>query len=170
MRITINCIGTGCGDNGGTATLFHSANVLSRFGHEINIVSDKESYFTWFSLKGPRFIKAYKDEYPNADILIATGAGSVKHVREAPKEKGLKFWWIRAHETWIATQDDLMKMYQIPTIRKMVNSSDLQRYIKRKAGERFQIIRPGNDFHVFYQTRKRDWQSKEIFTLGALHN
>jgi len=170
MRITFNLQGTGAGDNGGTATLFHSANVLSRFGHNVYVVAEKENRFTWFPLEGPQFIRAYGHKYPDADILIATGAGSVMHVMDAPQSKGIKFWWIRAHETWIAMQKDLIRKYQLRGIRNMVNSSDLQQYIQKKAGEVFPIIRPGNDLDIFYQTRKRNWKEKEIYTLGALHN
>ena len=169
MIINFNLQNTGAGNNGGTATLFHSANVLEELGHHVNVVSDIENYFTWFKLKGATFIKAYGSDYPDADVNVATGAGSVKHVLKAPRSKGKKFWWIRGHETWIATAEDLLIRYKQPKIQKMVNSECLRRFIKRTTGKNLPVIRPGLDFDVFHRTVTRDWLNKKEIVIGALY-
>lgn len=168
MVITFNAQNVGYGNNGGTATLFHSANVLHQLGHRVNVISDSENQFSWFKLNGPKFIKAYGTDYPDADIHVATGAGSVKHVFKAPVSKGVKFWWIRGHESWIAKDDSLFSMYRNPEIRNMVNSECLRKFIEKKTGMASTVVRPGLDFDVFRSTRKRNWRKRK-FTIGALY-
>jgi len=170
MKITFCCQTTGCGNNGGTASIFHSAEVLSNLGHQVNVVSDKKNLFNWFKLKGAKFIKATGIDYPDADVLIATGVGSVKNVLTAPPQKGFKSWWIRAHETWITGEPVLYSLYRRADIDKMVNSRGLRKFISRTVETSLTLVRPGLDFDVFYQSRKeRDW-NKKTFTLGALYN
>jgi len=170
MKITFCCQTTGCGNNGGTATIFHSANVLSELGHQVNVVSDKKNMFTWFRLKGAKFIKEEGMAYPNADVILATGAGSVRNVLNAPVDKGVKFWWIRAHETWIMDEALLLSLYRRRELNKLVNSKGLQKFIHKMIESPLTVIRPGLDFDVFYQmSRNRVWKDK-VFTLGALYN
>jgi len=169
MKVTFCCQTTGCGNNGGTATLFHSANILNELGHQVNVVSDKRNMFTWFKLKGAKFIKEEGMAYPDADILIATGAGSVKNVLNAPVNKGVKFWWIRAHETWIMDEALLYSLYRKKELKKLVNSRGLQKFIHKTVEEPLTVVRPGLDFDVFYQMRKdRSWD--KTFVLGALYS
>ena len=110
MKITFNLQGVGPGNNGGTATLFNSANILHQMGHEIQIVSEVFNEFTWFELDGPAYIKTdgLVSDYPDARAIVATGAHSVQHVLNAPASKGSKFWWIRAHEAWSMDEDVLI--------------------------------------------------------------
>jgi len=169
MRITFNLQNVGAGNNGGTATLFHSANTLHVLGHQVRVVSDLENRFTWFGLNGPRFTQAYRDEYPNAEILVATGANSMIRVLEAPDSKGVKFWWIRAHEKWIVDSQTLLNRYKNSKIRKMTNSASLKGFIKEKTGAKAVLMRPGLDFNVFRPTRKRDWLDKKGLVIGALY-
>lgn len=170
MRIVFNAQGSGFGDNGGTATIYHSANVLSKLGHEVYMVSDKPSYFTWFGLDGPQYIKTQKHDYPDADILFATGVGSVKHVMEASPKKGLKFWWVRAHETWMTNEKVLLDVYRNRDLTIIVNSVCLSKFIKRHTGRDVQIFRPGVTLENFYPERQRAWDRKRVITLGALYN
>jgi glycosyltransferase involved in cell wall biosynthesis len=170
MKITFSVQGTGAGDNGGTATIFHSANVLASMGHTVKIVSFDKSYFTWFKLEGVEYIKTKRYDYPDADVLIATGASSVKHVLNSPGKKGLKYWWVRAHETWITNHDNLLGMYRNPNIKLLVNSVHLQKFIHKRMGITPQIIRPGIDIDLWQSNRERDWERKEVFVLGGLYN
>ncbi len=169
MIITLNLQNVGAGNNGGTSSLFHSANVLSKLGHHVNVVSDIENRFTWFKLDGPRFIYTHKDDYPDADVIMATGVGSVDRVLRVPKAKGAKFWWIRAHETWITRSEDLFPRYKNPRIGKMVNSECLRGFIWKETGVNATVMRPGLDFDVFRPTRKRDWKGKGDIVLGSLY-
>ena len=170
MKITLNLQGTGAGDNGGTATLFHSANVLHWLGHEVRVVTDIENRFTWFKLEGPEFIRTYKDNYPDGDVLMATGCSSVKRVLQAPRTKGTKVWWVRAHETWIMNGQDLQGLYLNPRIRKIVNSSCLRKFFNKKKNGIFPVIRPGMDFDVFYRTGEKRWEEKDEFVVGTLYS
>ncbi len=169
MRITFNLQNVGAGNNGGTATLFHSANILHALGHKVNVVSDMENRFTWFELDGPEFVQTYRDDYPDADVLIATGTNSMKYVVNASKSKGIKFWWIRAHETWIVDLKTLLSRYKNPNVRKMANSEDLRKHIKKETGEKAVLMRPGLDFDMFRPAHKRDWLSKKDLVIGALY-
>jgi len=169
MIITINTQGVGCGNNGGTATLFHSANVLNRLGHHVNVVSDIKNRFTWFELDGPQFIYTHRDDYPDADILMATGVGSVDRVLRVPKARGVKFWWIRAHETWIAKPEDLFARYKNPRLKKIINSEGLKDFIWKKTGVNATVIRPGLDFNLFHPTRERNWAGEGGLVIGSLY-
>jgi len=170
MRITFNLYSTGAGDNGGTATLFHSANVLHQLGHTVFIVSDIENSFSWFDLKGPEFILKKDKDFPNADVLMATGVKSIKSTLAAKGNKGVKYWWVRAHETWSAIDSHLYAYYRNVNINKMVNSVCLQNYIKDKMDLIFPVIRPGTDIDFLKSTKKRNWSAKKIWNLGALYN
>jgi len=170
MKITFNAQGTGYGDNGGTATLFHSANILHWLGHEVRVVTDVENRFTWFKLDGPEFIRTYKDDYPDADVLMATGCSSVKRVLQASKTKGTKVWWVRAHETWIMKGEDLKSLYLNPNVRKMVNSNCLRKFFNKKMKLLFPVVRPGMDLDVFYRTKERRWEEKDEFVIGTLYS
>jgi len=170
MRITFNLQGTGAANNGGTATLFHTANMLHELGHQVYVVSDKVNYFTWFELKGPQFIKCGTCEYPKADILVATGVSSIKHVLRAKDDKGVKYWWVRAHETWIADENFVFGCYRNRDLRVMVNSLCLQKFLEKKMGKTFPIVRPGTDVDFFKPSRKRNWSNKKSWVLGALYN
>lgn len=169
MIITFNLQNTGAGNNGGTATLFHSANILYALGHRVYVVSDSENRFNWFKLEGPEFVKTHRDDYPDADVLVATGANSMRRVLGVPKDKGIKFWWIRAHETWIVDAKTLLSRYKNSNMRKMVNSEALKDYIRRKTGEKAVVMRPGLDLDIFRLLWKRDWLNREDLVIGTLY-
>ena len=170
MKVTFNLQGTGAANNGGTATLFHTANVLHKLGHKVFVVSDKLNYFTWFDLKGPEYIKCGTPEYPDADILLATGVSSIKHVLRAKDSKGVKHWWVRAHETWIADENYIFGCYKNRSLNIMVNSLCLQMFLKKKMGKTFPIVRPGTDVDFFKEVKPRKWIDKKSWVLGALYN
>jgi len=170
MKITFSGQGSGFGNNGGSATIYASANALHKLGHQVTLVSFEKSYFTWFKLDGPKYVSTRRYDYPDADILVATGASSVKHVLNSPSNKGVKFWWVRAHETWVTDQDTLLAHYRNPNLHCIVNSVCLQKYINRKIGKIFPIVKPGLDIEKLYPMRERDWKKKKTFVLGGLYN
>lgn len=170
MRITFNLQGVGPADNGGTATLFHSANVLHALGHTVYVVSEQANRFSWFDLKGPEYIKTsgLTHMYPDAQVLIATGAFSVQHVLNAPPARGAKFWWIRAHETWAMAEKDVVSLYRQPFLHLIVNSEGLRRHVWKVAGREAALIRPGLDPDVFYSfNANRNWEDRPL-VLGAI--
>lgn len=171
MRIIFNLQRTGAGDNGGTATLFHTANVLHKLGHTVFMVSDIENQFTWFDLKGPEFILGDNKKLPDADVIVATGVKSVKSTLAANGSKGIKHWWVRAHETWsVENEGHLFAHYRNVNINKMVNSLCLQKFVQEKMDLTFPIIRPGTDIDFFKPTKIRNWKTKKLWNLGALYN
>jgi len=171
MKITFNLQSVGAGNNGGTATLFHSANTLSSLGHQVFVVSNMPNEFTWFKLNGPKWFETGSTlEYPDADILIATGVKSVRNVVRAPVEKGEKYWWIRAHETWNADENQLFANYRNSNINLIVNGLCLQKFIKSRMNKFCPIIRPGTDTDLFKPTRTRNWAVKKQWSIGALYN
>lgn len=166
MKITINAMDTGFSNNGGTKTLFHSANILTDMGHEVRCVSNHPNKFTWFPLKAEFIQPKHSLAYPDADVNIATGFQSVRNVVAAPPQKGKPVHWIRAHETWITKQ--LERVYKAPTT-KWVNSEGLKFFIKRQYGVDTKVLYPGADLDVFYNTNKRRYDL-QYFTVGALSN
>ncbi len=63
--------------------------------------SKRETKVTWFSLKNE--IKSYYNcilskDFPDADIVFATGAKTASLVHKLPKEKGKKFYFIQNYE------------------------------------------------------------------------
>jgi glycosyltransferase involved in cell wall biosynthesis len=133
------------------------------------MVSDIENRFTWFKLDGPRFIYTHRDDYPDADVLMATGVGSVDRVLRVPKSKGVKFWWIRAHETWITPSENLFSRYRNPRLKKMVNSEGLKGFVWKETGINCTMMRPGLDFDVFRSMKKRNWAKVTDIVIGSLY-
>lgn len=170
MKIVFNGQGSGFGDNGGTATIYHSANELHKLGHSVYLVSNKPTYFTWFGLEGPKYIKTQKYDFPDADVLIGTGVGSIKHVMAASPRKGLKIWWVRAHETWMTKEDILFDIYRNRKLEIITNSVCLQKLLSRRVGRNTTIMRPGVTLQNFFPERDRAWDKKKKITLGALYN
>jgi len=174
MKVTFNLQSAGPANNGGTATLFNSANILYQMGHEVQIVSEVDNEFTWFPLDGPVYIKTkgFTSDYPDARVIVATGAHTVQHVLNAPASKGSKFWWVRAHETWSMDEDALIAHYRNPYIELLVNSICLKNFIKNKVGRDVEVTRPGmdlNDFHLF-EERDYNWSKETKVILGGLYN
>lgn len=173
MRITFNLQGVGLANNGGSATIVNSANVLSELGHKVYLVSEKENMLDWVKIDrgGPKYIKTNGAvaSYPDAHVLVATGAFSVQHVLNAPSTKGSKFWWVRAHESWAMSEDKLLSYYRNPYIQPLVNSIGLRTFILRKTGRNSEVMRSGMDLKRFRPTISRNWQGKAKFVLGGLH-
>lgn len=171
MNITFNLVGTGLANNGGSLTIVKSANVLQRLGHSVSLVSDIPNKFTWHKLEA-KFIHLSGGRedfhYPDADVNIATGFQSVKHVCLAPLLKGKRYHWIRANETWIVK--DVSKVYSAPT-RKFVNSIGLKRYIENTFDVSCEILYPGVDFDTFYNIKPERFKTRhEKILIGALFN
>jgi hypothetical protein len=172
MKITFNLQGVGLADNGGSATIVNSANVLSKLGHKVTLVSEKENQFTWAELDGPEYVKTNGTvaDYSDSHVLVATGVHSVQHVLNAPSRKGSKFWWIRAHESWAINEATLRLYYQNSQLQLIANSQCLKAYITSKIRNLpISVARPGMDLEQFRPTIGRIWKGKVKFTLGGLY-
>ena len=169
MRITFNLLGVNLANNGGSSTIVASANMLCALGCEIFLVMSEPSQFSWFPVIGPKEIITNGKEYPKADIHIATGAKSARYVLDAPEEAGKKFWYIRAHEKWVMSEEELFKLYRNSDLELIVNSIHLQKFLKRKINRESIVIHPGQELDIFYPTKERNWDKKE-WVLGGLYN
>ena len=105
MKLTFDLRRTGLGNNGGSATIIKSANMLQKLGHEVFIIDSIKNKHTWNKLEVPHLICKKNKEIPNADIIIATGYRSAQTTVDAPKRCGVKFHWIRAWETWKGSEE-----------------------------------------------------------------
>lgn len=117
MKIIFNLVKCGLANNGGSQTLIRSAVGLRKLGHEVIILLDKPSNFTWFAYE--KEILFYIDpklplsEWPKCDIIMATACSTVGDAVDYPHvELNRKFYWVRAIETWAMPLSKLKEGYQ----------------------------------------------------------
>lgn len=147
MRILFNLTDCGAGNNGGTSTIFHSANTLFDLGHDVEIVDNGKNQHTWTNLKVPYNTIKHLKYFPSADVVISTGYRTVSSTVKLPDRCGLKLHWLRGWETWVMSEEQILNnVLKQPTI-KFVNSLCL--YSKLiKLGFSSYIVRPGYDLHL----------------------
>lgn len=170
MKIIFDLRSTGLGNNGGSLTLIKSANTLSQLGHNVIIVDSSKNKHTWNKLNVPHVVAKNIKDVPNADIIIATGYKSVKHVVAAPQRCGLKMHWIRGWEAWRMPEKQIVRdVLKAPTI-KIVNSNGLQKKLS-SYNVSSHIIRPGYDFDEIYPTKYRKLaHRKNAPIIGGLYH
>jgi len=166
MKILFDLISCGLGNGGGSSTIVKSANALKKLGHEVTIIDSMKNKHTWTKLECEHLIIKKESQIPDADIIIATGIKTVKHVDSLPKRCGLKLHWIRGHETWMIPENKIIEIYKKSRCIKIVNSLWLKDFMN-KLGEKSYIVRPGNDFENFENLNVRN---KSRIVLGGLHN
>jgi glycosyltransferase involved in cell wall biosynthesis len=165
MRILFNLFGVGCGNNGGTVTLFKSANTLSKLGHDVKVIDGGKNQNTWIKLNVPHVIVKNVHEAPDADVIIATGIKSVDSTDKSNVK--IKAWYIRGWETWVLPDEDVARITKGSPTLKIVNSLCLQNKLKQHGLESV-IVYPGYDFNEIYPMDIRKNNSKVI--LGGLFN
>lgn len=168
MRIIFDLRSTGCGSNGGTATIVKSANTLHKIGHKICIIDSGKNQYTWGPLLVPHIIPKRDKDIPDADAIIATGYHSVKHTVAAPDRCGVKLHYMRGWELWQMSEEKIVdKVLNQPTV-KIVNSYCLQDKLKRYNINSY-IIRPGYDFGEVHPLNTRRENNGKLI-LGGLFN
>ena len=165
MKILFNLFGVGCGNNGGTLTLFKSANTLSKLGHDVKIIDSGKNQNTWFKLNVPHIIIKDIREAPEADVIIATGIKSVDSTNKSNVK--IKAWYIRGWETWALPEEHVTRITKSSFTLKIVNSICLQNKLKQH-GIESTIVRPGYDFNEIYPLDIRKDNLKVV--LGGLSN
>jgi glycosyltransferase involved in cell wall biosynthesis len=156
----------GLGDNGGSATVVKSANVLVDLGHEVIIIGTGRNAHTWNKLKAKYLNPSTQRQIPSADAVISTGYKSVASTVKLPDRCGIKCHWIRAWETWQMDEKQIVnKVLKKPTI-KLVNSICMRDKL-REYGVKSYIVRPGYDFEDLYPLSLRS-EKKEV-VLGGLY-
>lgn len=169
MKIIFNLINCGLGNNGGSATIVKSANVLKDLGHNVIIVDNVPIAYKWSEIKVEHKIVKNEKEIPDADVIIATGYATVESTLKADKGCGKKFHYIRGWETWKFSEDYIIKnILNVPTV-KIVNSLCLKNKLNKYGIDSF-IIRPGHDFEDFYPKGNREKSDYNNIIIGGLYN
>lgn len=166
MEISWNLMATGLSNNGGSTTIIRSANTLQKLGMDVTIIDGGANKHTWNKIECKHtIIKKIKD-FPEGDVVIATGYPSVPSTVDLPEKCGKKFHYIRLFESYLYAGEQMTKIIKSPTI-KIVNSICLQRKLL-EYNEPSTIIRPGYDFNEMFPLNIRDKNKKII--LGGLYN
>lgn len=164
MKIIINLIGVGAGNNGGSHTLIQSANTLHDLGQEVVIIDSGKCQYTWDKIQVP-YLQVSDVNDVKGDVIIATGTGSINSTNKSKISK--KYHWIRGFETWNIPEEKLIKFLQHSPTKKIVNSICLQKKLKQYKIPS-EIIRPGHNFEDFQPLNIRK-ENKRII-LGGLFN
>lgn len=120
MKIAFNASVCGLANNGGSKTIFRSADVLRALGHEVNIVA-RVDHFTWFD--HPACSIAIPS---NVDVVVAVSASDVNHTLSHSPKGAERVWWMRGWEKWIKGGDEFYFVSQAKKIKVIVNSSWLK--------------------------------------------
>ncbi len=164
MKIIINLIGVGAGNNGGSHTLIQSANTLHNLGEEVVIIDSGSPKYTWDKIHVP-YLKVSDVNDIKGDVIIATGTGSINSTSKSNIKK--KYHWIRGFETWNIPENKLINILKKSPTKKIVNSICLQKKLKKNKINS-EIIRPGHNFEEFKPLNIRQDNKKVV--LGGLFN
>lgn len=146
MNIVFDMFNCGLGNNGGTRTILLCQKVLETLGHHCDIYAAVDN-FTWFKHKPViNYIP------PSTDIIIATACNTVLSTYHS--NVPVKAWYIRAHETWIIPEQQLIHLYKIDNIINLVNSKGLQKQLE-SYGASSEVIYQGIDFDLWYDEQLR---------------
>jgi glycosyltransferase involved in cell wall biosynthesis len=163
MKIAFNGIGCGWGNNGGTQSVFRLAGALADLGHEVQIWSNTKNKFTWFDLHPG---VDYRKRPDRVDALINSGCATTMSTYQH-KEKKVGIQWLRAHETWAASESQLLNMYSLD-MPLWVNSEWMQQMIATRIRRKdVEVQYCGIPHADFYPAAARD---PDKFVIGALHS
>jgi glycosyltransferase involved in cell wall biosynthesis len=158
MRIVFNSVISGCGNNGGTRTIFKSAETLRTLGHDCEIIANVDN-FTWFE---HRPVISYAPS--GLDAAVAVACSDVEPTLNIPAKK--KAWFIRAHEDWSFSNEDLGYLYRDPRFLNIVNSKGLQNKLKKEFHSDSVVVYQGLDFDWWQDRRLR---KDDKIRIGCLH-
>jgi hypothetical protein len=156
MKIAFNMLECGLGNNGGTRTIIKCVEVLEKLGHRCDIIGTADN-FTWFDHK-----PIIPHIPPDLDILIATACTDVNSTLQSDVPK--KAWYIRAHENWAMSDEELGKRYN-SGIFNVVNSKGLQQVLS-SYGADSKIVYQGIDFDLW---EDRNLRPKDKIRIGCLY-
>jgi glycosyltransferase involved in cell wall biosynthesis len=163
MRVLFNVYDVGLGNNGGSSTLVKSANELVELGIEVKVVSSCSNQYTWNKLLAEHVIVKSISKFPRADVVIATGMKSIESTIRCLSP--VKVHWIRGFETWIYSENKLIRLLKESNTVKIVNSICLERKLRKYNIVSF-IIRPGYDLEDYYPKNLRN----DKIILGGVYN
>ncbi len=166
MKILFDLRNVGLGDNGGSATLVNSSNMLQKLGCDVKIIDNGKNKHTWNKLEVPHVIVENASQIPDADFIIATGYKSVLTTLKSLPRCGKKCIWIRGWEIWQVDEQWIYNNILKQPIIKFVNSLGLQNKLKKYNVDSV-IVYPGYDYNLFYNLPS---QKKDYIVLGGLYN
>ncbi len=158
MKIIFSSLNSGLGNNGGSRTILKCSEVLRSQGHESDIAAEVDN-FTWFDHRP--VISMIPDDTDVAIATACTTVGGVVH-SAAPK----KAWYIRAHENWAASDQDLGYLYRHPEFLNIVNSKCLQHKLNEDFHADSVVVYQGLDFDWW---EDRNIRPKDKIRIGCLH-
>jgi len=168
MKIIFNLMNCGLGNNGGSSTIIKSANMLQQLGHEVTIIDTAKNQHTWTPLKVPHIVTKSFNNVPDADVVIATGYGTVRSTVRLPRRCGAKVHYIRGWETWNMKEIDIVNQILKAPTHKIVNGVGLQTRLKSR-GFDSEVLYPGYDLDDFTQIKIRN-KIGDLIILGGLYN
>jgi len=139
MKIVFNLMNCGLGNNGGSQTIVHSANLLQKLGHDVKIIDTVKNQFTWHPLEVEHVI-IKNNKLPETDVIIGTGLHtflSTANYKNAKK----RFHWVRGWETWQMPHRKMVQMFSENKhkitfltngigIKKLLENVDIASYIQ----------------------------------------
>jgi len=158
MNIAFNSLNSGLANNGGSRTVILCAQVLEELGHRCDIVATSDN-FTWFAHK-PVIQYIPRDTH----IIIATACTTVKSTIESRVQA--KAWYIRGHEMWMYSEEQLAKLYNISEIKNIINSKGLQQKLATYGADSV-VVYPGIDKDMW---KDRKLRSNDKIRIGCLYN
>lgn len=158
MKIAFNML-IGFANNGGCKTILKCHDIFKKLNHESLLIAKDKGSFTWFDFDDPiNYIP--KD----LDVFIATGCDTVKKTLESDAK--IKAWYIRAHENWRMTEEELLLQYN-KNIIKIVNSNGLKKKLIELGikEEEIYVIYQGVDLDLWNDYDCRDNNKTNIGCL-----
>ena len=156
MKLAFNSINSGLGNNGGSRTIIKCAESIEKLGHRCDIIANVDN-FTWFEHKP--VINYLPDDL---DVLIAVACSDVIPTLRLNVPK--KAWYIRGHENWTMTDDQLGQLYT-SGIFNIVNSRGLQQLLA-SYGADSKVVYQGIDFDWW---EDRNVRSNNKTRIGCLY-
>jgi glycosyltransferase involved in cell wall biosynthesis len=157
MNIVFNATVCGLANNGGSRTIFKSAEMLENLGHGVEIATCADN-FTWFRHKPT--IKYISGAF---DVIVNVSAFDYNFTRTSSIP--IKVAWWRAHESWSNSEEVLTNYYLDEEVKNLVNSKGLQKLLVDR-GAKSEVIYQGIDFD---QWGDRSLRPKNKIRIGCLH-
>ena len=130
----------GLNNNGGSQTIVHSCNILSKLGHKAVIVTKWDRH-TWVSHKRP-VSSIPKD----TDICIACSVSDIGQMLKRMPKNAKAFWWCRLREDYQMSKSKILRKAR--KVEVLVNSEGLQAWFNSH----------GNNSRIVYQGYDHKWK------------
>ncbi|MHA5125130.1 glycosyltransferase family 4 protein [Oenococcus oeni] len=127
---------------------------------------------TWFKINKKvelLFDLIFPEEFPDADIVIATAASTAFIVNELPISKGKKFYFIQNFETWWFDEntDKLNQTFNLG-LNNIVISKELRRKVIESGAPEPYYLPNFYDHQEFYLTHKMENRINKVALLNHI--